>query len=152
MQHFAPHTHICIIKTHTHSASSRIPSSKIFLVFIIWFQIRPEFSMRCVYGWRKWAAAFALSHVHVCPHSSHFLNFTPHSPLPLPALPPICWLCPDADDIERAGLFLFCQGAARLFPLYLSVCRVQDCTLTPPLLRGLDMLSVEGLCIQNSWG
>lgn len=53
--------------------------------------------------------------------------------------------------LKKAGLFLFCQGAAQFF-LFIFLFAAYKAALSPSFLKGLDMLSVEGLCIQNGWG
>lgn len=47
--------------------------------------------------------------------------------------------------------FLVMPGSHSVLPLYLSVCSTHGCTLTR-FLKGLDRLSVKGLCIQKSCG
>lgn len=38
-------------------------------------------------------------------------------------------LSPDADEIESAGLFLFCHGASQFFLFIVSVCSIQGYAL-----------------------
>lgn len=64
---------------------------------------------------------------------------------------PISLLSADPDEMEKAGPFLFCQGSAH-FSLFIFLFAGYGAALSPSFLKGLDMLSVEGLCIQNGLG
>lgn len=121
--------------TDARSSSPRIPSCKIALGFIIWFQIQ--------------SSAFT---VHMDEGNERLLLLSPLFRLSTSRALSELWphiSATDADEIgKKTGRWCFVREPLRSSFIFLFA--VFKAALSPSFLKGLDMLS--GLCIPNGWG